>query len=73
MSGPFIQVPPTGTPAWAKISAPNGNFSTINASGGVNIPEIGYDSGGYGQDGYDTPAVIIQGAGTPDWTLYTLK
>lgn len=69
MSSPFSGSSPIGKPSWSPVPANSGNFAPTNATGGTNIPEVGYGEGGYGEDGYDAPSIFIPAAALTPWTI----
>ena len=65
-----------GQPPWMLADGPDSDIWTplfVFNSGLTSIPEIGYDEGGYGQDGYDTQTLTFPSASTPNWTVDLLK
>jgi hypothetical protein len=65
----------TGKPKWVS------SFGTQSASwipfpdfsGGDNVLEVGYDQGGYGEDGFDSLSINYPTAAKPNWTLEPYK
>lgn len=73
MSSPFSSIGLTAQPSWTASTAPNGNFSLLNITGAITIPEVGYGEGGYGEGGYDAPELNIPGSAAPNWSVYATK
>lgn len=69
MSSPFSSISPNGTPTWSAVESTDGGFEVFNINGVLNIAEVLYGDGLYGDGGYDTQAIINVPISTlPDWS-----
>lgn len=72
MSNPFSKSQASSQPLWGTVVTIPAVFSMFPPTATV-IDEVGYGEGGFGEDGYDTPAINIQAAPRPNWSLEITK